>query len=891
MQIKTYADASTFVHHLQEAQQQGQRIRLGQKPGTLEVFEAPSRTFGRDSKAQYEVDQTILQEQQALGDRLNELVSGQTGISHELSSLRSPAVISSALASVARPPLKEEHQALVRGLREVLTHLQTLQHNNPSSAPQALPLRLMQVQQLLEHPQHGQSEEAVARALSLLNAEVSSLRIMVPSANDPKHPVGAFCNHVRQSVAQRQPPDMQTGLRPGLDVLASTDHPKDPHSFRRFFSRAAQAIATLLDQPQIKHMAQRFRHILDPLTQTGLRSSHLQHMAEQAGAMQHEVVGALQGHPMQAAAQRVFETIHQADFLAMENLLTTELLEVGQALADHGQVDLAHEMLTMGRKLASQSDLSLKDMADTVAVLRLILPQLQALASQPAAFAPETSASQAKLQLSPARCEADRQCVKDFVAHFSALLEPAPLGASEVLAVQSALVRHPEWQVSQEVTLSTAGRATAVAPGTTSTELQVAPSAQSSHAELQTTQATPKTIATPAPPVVASLPDRDLVNADLLIQDLAEQASVLGTPWRQEAQNQLSRLREGLRASEQQLNAGSPGIQQELAYQQSLHQHLSRVEDLLQTSDSQRVFHTVLAAHSNQPQQSLADQLAQRAPDLTAPQFMGWLDGQLINARARLAVIQPPASPAATPEAARLLGVRQALEIGVQQLQRTRDDAVALWGNGAAEVVTPIALTDLQGRVQQALVGSQDIRPDTLLDPKALGSVQGLVRQQVDDQLRHRLQFGQAPVLGLNDADFAAAIGLQAELDYLGSSTDEMVMLQAWAMRAAQGWESSEVGETAPLMADALQGAVGDLRSRIDALRDVTPTDNNVTVVRTTASPNGGLEEVFEAGGAPESPPAWLVFASEAAAQALEARARMLDNVSAVLRASQPSLV
>jgi len=95
-------------------------------------------------------------------------------------------------------------------------------------------------------------------------------------------------------------------------------------------------------------------------------------------------------------------------------------------------------------------------------------------------------------------------------------------------------------------------------------------------------------------------------------------------------------------------------------------------------------------------------------------------------------------------------------------------------------------------------------------------------------------------------------------------------------------------------MADALQGAVADLRTQINALREVASTDSNSStapISRTALSPNGQIEEIFEDEGTNETPPAWMVFASQAAAQALDERARTLDSVVTALRSSTVSMV
>jgi hypothetical protein len=211
--------------------------------------------------------------------------------------------------------------------------------------------------------------------VALLNAEVSSLRFILKSASDPAHPVGQFCDHLRQARASQLGVGAAEGIRPGLDVLPSTTHIHDPQAFKRFFSRAALAIASALEGAKAPNLANQLRSLVDRLSHPGLRSSQLRDLAKEAQALGPEVQQTLLDHPLRGASQRVFEAAGRADFLALENLMTTELLDAAHALASHDQVDLPHEMLQIGRRLASQSDIALKDLSQSAAVIKLILPQ------------------------------------------------------------------------------------------------------------------------------------------------------------------------------------------------------------------------------------------------------------------------------------------------------------------------------------------------------------------------------------------------------------------------------------------------------------------------------------------------------------------------------------
>ena len=161
----------------------------------------------------------------------------------------------------------------------------------------------------------------------------------------------------------------------------------------------------------------------------------------------------------------------------------------------------------------------------------------------------------------------------------------------------------------------------------------------------------------------------------------------------------------------------------------------------------------------------------------------------------------------------------------------------------------------------------------------------------MDAQLRHRLQFNEGPVNGLSDADLAAAIGLQANVDDLASASDEMIMLQIWAQRAALGWESSQVSPAAGVMADALQACAADLRERASALQSVSTAVETTVTVRMDRSPNGRLEEVLEDAGSEGATSAWMAWAAQAAAQALLKRADTLETVSTVLRTNSQTMV
>lgn len=897
MQIKTYTDAESFVARLKESQQSGQRVRLGKKEGTLEVFEAPSRTFGRGVGDQSEVDQVIIAEQEALGQKLNELVRNKSFPAPGSAQLqRNPAQVIRPYVGEAPVSVEKQQEMLLSGIQQTLSALHDLQVSAPGTAPVTLPSRLLQIHSLLQ--QSGPDVQArVARAVVLLNAEVSSLRFMLKSASDPGHPVGQFCTQVRAAHAGQTAAAGMEGIRPGVDVLPSTAHASDPQAFRRFFTRAFQAIASALESPRVQYLAAQLRGLVERVSHPGLRTSQLKNAAMQAQALAPEIQQALADHPLSGAVNRVLETVKNSDFWALENLLTTELLDAANALADHDQVDLPHEMLQMGRQLAGQSDISLKDLSQAVAVIQLILPQLQALVDDPRAFAPETSAFQGTHQLSPERCEADRKCVSDFIVHFSQLIEPSPWRASDALALQSTLVRHPEWQNGAATPFSPplATRANRADDSIAVTEDSGDPPTETGGAPQVPSEPPVEKVAKPKGEVKTepTEPDRDLIQADLMIQALDQHEQVNGVAWRQEGLELKARLQQGLAASQGMLDAGSADPQAEYEYQQSLYMHLARLERLLDISDSQRPLHRVVAAHGAHSDRSLEDQLQRWAPGSTSQAFSAWLEGQLVHARISLASIKPVSlNPAiASSVEASQRGRRLALESAVDRLQRARDDALKIWGVGATEALAFEPLTVLQREVEQAVLGQADERPTAMFDTSSLQPLQDKLRQQVDAQLRHRLQFNEGPLNGMSDADFAAAIGLQAEMDYLASASDEMVMLQIWAQRAALGWESSQVGPAAGVMADALQACATDLRERARALQSISTSLGATVAVRLERSPNGRMEEVLEDAGSDGASSAWMTLASQAAAQALLKRVDTLESVSAVLRTNSQSMV
>jgi hypothetical protein len=374
---------------------------------------------------------------------------------------------------------------------------------------------------------------------------------------------------------------------------------------------------------------------------------------------------------------------------------------------------------------------------------------------------------------------------------------------------------------------------------------------------------------------------------------LEQHDRVNGVAWRQEGLELRSRLLEGLAASEKWLDSGSADPQTELAFQQSLYTHLARIDRLMDVSDSQRALHQVVAAHGARPDLSLGDQLSRLAPESTPQAFSRWLDGQLVNARISLASIQSDTTnqALASSEDAKQRGQREAMALEVSRLQQARDDALTLWGIGAADAVAFVSLQSLQEDAGQVLLGGLDERPSAMLDTTSLQPLQEKIRLQVDGQLQHRLAFGEGPTNGLNDAEFASAIGLQADIDYLASTSDEMIMLQIWAQRAALGWESSDVGQAAGVMADALQASVRDLRERAEALQSMASSAESGAIVRMERSPNGRLEEVLEDQASEGSTSGWMAFASQAAAQALVQRANTLETVATALRNTTASMV
>lgn len=430
MEIKSYSDSDSLRLLIQGAHEAGSRIRLGQKHGTVEIFQSheADRAFGRgdsQSISAKEVDSQLLREQEHLLERLKDLtLEEKSKLSQsEPLQLRDKKIVVSLQSEQRDRALASQVQILSR-LREDLPHMALEASRNGQTT---LSMHLQRLERALADP-NIPLQARLAHVCKSLHHEIDQIRSVSVDSSHEK--VDSFCDWIATIGSDLHYHIGWADEQQASSIDAKLLHPKDPTAIRTFFLKVFQPVANLLNSfaPHAQ-VTQKLFAIVQALNNSDLNTEKLDETKEQLISLQKETLKAFKNSPFIGSVQSAFTEISKANPSGYLEQLKYGLVQAQDILRVHQQAHLA-EALTSAIAELEQSRGELGKLRECFDELQFVLPEIQK-ASRNFGLVPG--------RVDQPLLEAQRNAIHALLDGFTKSVKPWTVSPLEIAAIQARL--------------------------------------------------------------------------------------------------------------------------------------------------------------------------------------------------------------------------------------------------------------------------------------------------------------------------------------------------------------------------------------------------------------------------------------------------------------------